>query len=78
MTKHLTLRLYRSHRQLRWTLYARNGRKLANGGEGYHNKADLKKAITLVLDVTWREDITIKDEANLDLYKSVPLSNEGE
>ncbi|SPH23588.1 hypothetical protein DEA8626_02652 [Defluviimonas aquaemixtae] len=32
----------------RWTLYAANNRKIANSGEGYHNKADALSAINLV------------------------------
>lgn len=32
----------------RWTLYAANNRKIANSGEGYHNKADALSAISLV------------------------------
>lgn len=32
----------------RWTLYAANNRKIANSGEGYHNKADCIAAINLV------------------------------
>ncbi|HEV2514258.1 MAG TPA: DUF1508 domain-containing protein [Devosia sp.] len=32
----------------RWTLYASNGRKIANSGEGYWNKADCLAAINLV------------------------------
>lgn len=32
----------------RWTLYASNGRKVADGGEGYHNKADCLHGIQLV------------------------------
>lgn len=34
--------------QYRWTLYAANQKKIANSGEGYHNKADCKAAIDLV------------------------------
>ena len=34
--------------QWRWTLIAANGRKIANGGEGYYNKADCLAAIDLV------------------------------
>lgn len=36
------------NRQWRWTLYAVNGRKIANSGEGYHNKVDCIAAINLV------------------------------
>ncbi|KQO78114.1 hypothetical protein ASF36_13855 [Methylobacterium sp. Leaf90] len=32
----------------RWTLYASNGRKIADSGEGYHNKADCEHGINLV------------------------------
>ena len=35
-------------RQWRWTLYAANNRKIANGGEGYHNKQDALHGISLV------------------------------
>jgi len=35
-------------KQWRWTLYAANNRKIANSGEGYHNKADAQAAIALV------------------------------
>jgi uncharacterized protein YegP (UPF0339 family) len=34
--------------QWRWTLEAANGKKIANSGEGYHNKADCQSAINLV------------------------------
>ncbi len=34
--------------QWRWTLYAANNRKIANSGEGYHNKTDVIAAINLV------------------------------
>ena len=32
-------------KQYRWTLYASNGRKLADSGEGYNNKNDCLSAI---------------------------------
>jgi len=32
----------------RWTLYAANNRKIANSGEGYHNRSDALAAINLV------------------------------
>ncbi len=35
-------------RQWRWTLYAANGRKIANSGEGYFNKQDCVHGINLV------------------------------
>ena len=34
--------------QWRWYLLAGNNRKIANSGEGYHNKADCIAAINLV------------------------------
>lgn len=34
--------------QWRWTLYAANGRKIANSGEGYFNKQDCVHSINLV------------------------------
>lgn len=37
-----------AQRQWRWTLIAANGKKLANCGEGYHNKADCIHDINLV------------------------------
>jgi uncharacterized protein len=41
--------LYRdSAQQWRWYLLAVNNRKIANSGEGYHNKADCVAAIALV------------------------------
>lgn len=33
------------NRHWRWTLYALNGRKIANSGEGYINKQDCVNAI---------------------------------
>lgn len=33
--------------QWRWTLYAANGRKIANSGEGYFNKADCEHGLQL-------------------------------
>ncbi len=32
----------------RWTLYASNGNKIADSGEGYYNKADAQHGINLV------------------------------
>lgn len=41
--------LYRDvNGQYRWTLIAANGRKIANSGEGYHNRQDCMNAIQLV------------------------------
>ncbi|RTE91028.1 MULTISPECIES: DUF1508 domain-containing protein [Bradyrhizobium] len=41
--------LYRDARnEWRWTLYSVNERKIADSGEGYHNKVDCLGAIELV------------------------------
>jgi uncharacterized protein YegP (UPF0339 family) len=32
----------------RWTLYASNGKKIADSGEGYYNKGDAENGINLV------------------------------
>ena len=34
--------------QWRWNLKAANNKKIANSGEGYHNKADCLHALNLV------------------------------
>ncbi len=34
--------------QWRWYLKAANDKKIANSGEGYHNKSDCESAIALV------------------------------
>lgn len=45
----MTYYLYRDVNQFwRWTLEAANNRKIANSGEGYHNKQDCIAAINLV------------------------------
>ena len=36
----------------RWTLYAANGRKVADSGEGYVNKSDCQAGIDLVKSTT--------------------------
>ena len=42
-------KLYRdAANQWRWTLYAANHAKIADSGEGYHNKADCEHGIELV------------------------------
>lgn len=37
-----------ANNQWRWTLVAANNRKIANSGEGYHNRSDALAAISLV------------------------------
>ena len=32
----------------RWTFYAANGRKIADSGEGYHNKVDCLRAMNIL------------------------------
>ena len=50
----LTLEIYEGRRapfqrkQWRWRIRAANGRIIANGGEGYANRADLEAALDLV------------------------------
>lgn len=39
---------HESYQGWRWTLFASNGKKIANSGEGYVNKADALSAIGLV------------------------------
>lgn len=41
--------IYKSSKngQLGWRLLAKNGKKIACGGETYHNKKDLMKALVL-------------------------------
>jgi uncharacterized protein len=45
----LSFHVYRDHvSQWRWFLQAGNGKKIANSGEGYFNRADCISAINLV------------------------------
>ncbi|MBB5747421.1 YegP family protein [Brevundimonas variabilis] len=50
----MTLQIYEGRRglslrkQWRWRIVAKNGRVIANGGEGYTNRADLLNALDLV------------------------------
>lgn len=37
----------------RWTLYAANNRKIADSGEGYHNKSDAEAGINLVKSTSY-------------------------
>jgi len=50
MTTHSsTYYVYKDHQGYwRWYLAAANNRKIANSGEGYHNKQDCLSAINLV------------------------------
>ncbi|MBN4094635.1 DUF1508 domain-containing protein [Methylobacterium sp. OT2] len=41
--------IYRDHKdEWRWTLYASNGRKIADSGEGYQDKDDCLQGIEVV------------------------------
>lgn len=40
--------LFSTRTQWRWKVVAANGRKIANGGEGYNNLADLHRALDIV------------------------------
>jgi uncharacterized protein len=47
----MTFYIYKdANYQWRWYVAASNGRKIANSGEGYHNKQDCLNAIGLVMD----------------------------
>lgn len=35
-------------KQWRWRIRAKNGRIVANGGEGYNNRADMLRALDIV------------------------------
>lgn len=44
MKRRFRLRLYRDRKGgWRWTMYAGNGRKVANGGESYRRRIDAKR-----------------------------------
>lgn len=46
----MKIEIYRSTKngQLGWRLIARNGKKIACGGETYHNKKDLLKVVNSI------------------------------
>lgn len=46
----MKIQIYRSKKnnQLGWRLIARNGKKIACGGETFHNEKDLQKSVSLV------------------------------
>lgn len=39
--------LFSTRTQWRWKVVAANGRKIANGGEGYNNRADCERGIEI-------------------------------
>lgn len=48
---HMSYHLYKDAAgEWRWYLQASNGRKIADSGEGYHNRSDCQHAIDLVKD----------------------------
>lgn len=44
----MTIRFYKSKNGWRWTIIAKNGRKLANCGQGYSRRSDCVRDFTLV------------------------------
>ena len=43
------LRIYQDrNKEWRWTLFAKNGKKLANGGESYKRRRDLLKIVAML------------------------------
>lgn len=44
-----TLHVYRSRREWRWRVTARNGKKVANGGEGYQRVGALLDTLSNLL-----------------------------
>ena len=64
--KNPTLLIYRDDKkQFRWTLIARNGRKLANGGEGYQRRRSLDQAICLLHGIVWAKEKNLGDEVRV-------------
>ena len=57
--KKIQLQIYKSKKngQLGWRIIAKNGKKIACGGETYHNVKDLKKALSLVETYFVNEEI---------------------
>lgn len=56
--------LYRDARgEWRWTLYAENGRKIADSAEGYINRADAIHSARLVASVATACPIWVPQEA---------------
>ena len=57
--KKIQLQIYKSKKngQLGWRIIAKNGKKIACGGETYHNMKDLKKALSLVETYLVNEEI---------------------
>jgi len=46
----MKFRIYQDkHREFRWTLYARNGRIIADSSEGYKKKISVTKAIAKII-----------------------------
>lgn len=50
----MTCKIYKDKKkELRWTIYANNGKKIANSGEGYKRMRSLKNALrSLTLNIT--------------------------
>jgi uncharacterized protein len=55
------LEIYKDRKkEYRWRIVAANGKKLAMASEGYKNKKDMMKALTIVQEVIWTEKWDIK------------------
>lgn len=48
--------------ELRWTIYAGNGRKIANSGEGYKRMRDLKNALRRLTLSIYENSLRVKVE----------------
>lgn len=58
----MRVRFYKSRNGFRWTIYAKNGRKLANCGQGYSRKIDCVRDFEIVTCVNPRTDTFWKIE----------------
>jgi uncharacterized protein YegP (UPF0339 family) len=46
------VRFYKSRNGWRWTIYAKNGKKVANAGQGYSRRIDAVRGFTSVTSIT--------------------------
>lgn len=58
----MQIEIYKSRKngQFAWRMKSRNGRKVACGGETYHNKKDVFKVLKSIFGIT-SSNITYKD-----------------
>lgn len=60
----------------RWTLYATNGRKIADSGEGYVNKGDCLHGIALTTSTNSRSQFTFyRDASNNHRWRLLATNN---